>query len=83
MATLVAAEQISRIAPSRSASNRKHSLLVRLMRAVFEARQRQVDRDIAEILARRGGIMKDALDGSRAGQSRAYPFRAWPAVRPE
>ena len=83
MATLVAPEKISSISPSRGASNGKHSLFARLMRAFMEARQRQADRDIAEILARRGGIMKDALEGNQCTQSRDYPFRALPAVRPD
>ena len=83
MATLVAAEQISSTTPSRGASTGKHSILARLMRLIMEARQRQADRDIAEILARRGGIMKDALEGSQGGQSRVYPFAALPAVTPD
>lgn len=82
MATLVATPQISSIAPSRGVSHRTHGLLARLMRALMEARQRQADRDIAEIVARRGGIMKDALEGRVCGQSRAFPFHALPAVRP-
>lgn len=51
----------------------------RILRSLAAARQRKVQRDLAEILARRGGVMA----GNKVGQAslpRATPFHILPAL---
>jgi hypothetical protein len=64
-------------------SGTEHSgigLFRRFASALMAARQRQADREIAEILGRRGGVMADACTDARAAQRR-YPYAAMPAFR--
>lgn len=63
---------------------RKPSFLARVLNAAMAARQRQADREIAELVARRGGIMTDELERQLARASyRSHSFHAPKASRPE
>lgn len=52
----------------------------RFVAAIIAARQRQADREIAEILGRRGGVMIDDYAGVPAPRRALH--RGIPAVRP-
>jgi hypothetical protein len=63
--------------PSTSVRPRKSNFFIRAVKAIMESRQRKADREIAEILSRRGGVMSDEIE-RRLGQRldhRPYPFR--------
>jgi hypothetical protein len=63
--------------PSASLRPRKSNFLTRVFEAIMESRQRKADREIAEILSRRSGVMSDEFE-RRLGQRldhRSYPFR--------
>ena len=49
------------------------NILVRALHAVMEGRQRKADRALAEILARRGGIVTDELEPSSGEMAAALP----------
>jgi hypothetical protein len=52
-----------------------------MLHAVVEARQRQADREVAEILSRQGGIMAHSdAKGLQSGR-RTYPFHELPALK--
>lgn len=77
MATVLTAPYLS--ARSRPGEKRP-GLLSRCVSALMEARRQKAERDIAEILARRGGIMRDEFArGSLRAPSRSYPFRNVPS----
>jgi hypothetical protein len=72
-------------APSESfradATTRPLSLLRRVLQAFVEARQRQADRLVAEILSRQGGIMAHSEANERQSGRRTFPFHQLPALK--
>ena len=56
MVTLLTAPQVSRAPLSGTPSPARPNVLVRIAHAIARSRQRKAERDIAEILARRGGV---------------------------
>ena len=78
MASLVTTPKTSHLAPPPSQTARAPGFFARLLDAISEARQRRANRELAEILGRRGGIMGDEWEGAPAparaqAQSRELP----------
>ena len=84
MATIsLTGSAVLRRQPRSSAS--RLNLITRLARRLAAARQWRADRDIAEILQRRGGVMARTKPGPGTAfpqREAAYPFRALPALQP-
>jgi ATPase subunit of ABC transporter with duplicated ATPase domains len=81
MATITFAENA---VSHRQARPTRSSAIARLLNRLSAARQGKVDRDIAEILQRRGGVMARTETGMgdlSGGQRPAYPFHGLPALR--
>ncbi len=81
MATVYEPASQLHAAPRSPEIMRKAGLFRRIVRAVMDARQRQADREIREILQRRGGVMCDSLERPD-GHQRRKPLRRLPALQP-
>lgn len=62
MATAHTRFQASAAIAGNSGIQQRPGIFARLLASMMEARQRRADSEIAELLARRGGIMTDELE---------------------
>ena len=84
MATVVTASHTSSSRIDERRLPNRAGFFTRLVQAIMQARQRAADREIAEILGRRGGIMRDELEsGAAPAVGREYPFRQLPSLNSE
>ena len=79
MATVVTGSP-SHLAATEPSEARGMGILRRAFRSLIEARQRKADSEIAEILARRGGAMRDELEAAPHRNGRTYPFTPMPGM---
>ncbi len=81
MATVYEPASQLHAAPHSPEIMRKAGLFRRVVRAVMAARQRQTDREIRDILQRRGGVMCDSLERPDRDQ-RCRLLQRLPAMQP-
>lgn len=78
---------VSTLVPGPSTSSKadawpkKPSMLRQALHALLEARQRQADRELAQILSRRGGLMGQSEANGFQASRRTDPFHTLPALK--
>ena len=77
MATVITYSSTERSRASGTPAKRP-GVFRRALIAIMEARQQKADREIAEFLGRRGGVMAQSLGGARI---RSRPYAELPAMQ--